>query len=122
MEREGSGFDLMYERLLARGRGAPSLSEATDSVHVVVPRRILHPGVVRFLAEADRRFSLNQREKIALGLLAPTEGLTAVELVERLELNAPSDPGRRIDRLIELALVQQAGRTKATRYSFRRTS
>jgi ATP-dependent DNA helicase RecG len=116
MEREGSGFDLMYERLLASGRGAPTPSEGTDSVHVVVPRRILHPGVIRFLAEADRRYALTQREKIALGLLAPTEGLSAVELAERLELAAPAEAGRWIDRLISLGLVQQAGRTKATRY------
>jgi ATP-dependent DNA helicase RecG len=116
MEREGSGFDLMYERLLASGRGAPTPSEGPDSVHVVVPRRILHPGVIRFLGEADRKFSLSQREKIALGLMAPTEGLSAVELAERLELNSPPEVGRWLDRLINLGLVQQAGRTKATRY------
>jgi ATP-dependent DNA helicase RecG len=116
MEREGSGFDLMYERLLASGRGAPTPSEGPDSVHVVVPRRILHPGVIRFLGEADRKFSLSQREKIALGLLAPTEGLSAVELAEQLELNSPPEVGRWLDRLINLGLVQQAGRTKATRY------
>jgi len=116
MEREGSGFDLMYERLLASGRGAPTTSEGTDSVHVVVPRRILHPGVIRFLAEADRKFSLSQREKIALGLLAPTEGLSAVELAEQLELHSPPEVSRWLDRLIRLGLVQQAGRTKATRY------
>lgn len=116
MEREGSGFDLMYERLLASGRGAPAPSEGTDSVHVVVPRRILHPGVIRFLGEADRKFSLSQREKIALGLLAPTEGLSAVELAGQLELNSPQEAGRWLDRLINLGLVQQTGRTKATRY------
>ena len=116
MEREGSGFDLMYERLLASGRGAPTPSEGPDSVHVVVPRRILHPGVIRFLGEADRKFSLSQREKIALGLLAPTEGLSAIELAERLELSFPLEVGRWLDRLINLGLVQQAGRTKATRY------
>jgi ATP-dependent DNA helicase RecG len=116
MEREGSGFDLMYERLLASGRGAPTPSEGPDSVHVVVPRRILHPGVIRFLGEADRKFSLSQREKIALGLLAPSEGLSAAELAEQLELNSPPEVGRWLDRLISLGLVHQVGRTKATRY------
>lgn len=82
----------------------------------MVPRRILHPGVIRFLAEADRKFALSQREKIALGFLAPTEGLLAVELADLLELNAPSEAGRWIDRLIHLGLVHAAGRTKATRY------
>ena len=43
MEREGSGFDLMYDRLLASGRGAPTATEKVDSVHVVVQRRISLP-------------------------------------------------------------------------------
>lgn len=116
MEREGSGFDLMYDRLLASGRGVPVVTEGEDSVHVVVPRRIVHPGVVRILVDADQRFSLSQREKIALGILASTEGLTAVELAERLELREAKDVARWIGRLVDLDLVQQSGRTKATRY------
>ena len=59
---------------------------------------------------------LSQREKIALGLLATTEGLSAVEMAERLELNSPPEVGRWLDRLINLGLIQQSGRTKATRY------
>ena len=39
MEREGSGIDLLFERLLASGRAAPTVTEGTDSVHVIVPRR-----------------------------------------------------------------------------------
>jgi ATP-dependent DNA helicase RecG len=55
-------------------------------------------------------------DKTALGLLAPTEGLSAVELAEQLELDSPPEVGRWLDRLINLGLVQQSGRTKATRY------
>ena len=90
MEREGSGFDLMYERLLASGRGVPVASEGTDSVHVVVPRRVIQPAVIRLLADANDRYQLTQRERIVFGLLAQTEGLSAVELAERLELADPS--------------------------------
>ncbi len=74
MEREGSGFDTLYERLLVTGRGAPVASEGIDSVHVVVPRRVVHPGVVKLITEADQR------------------------------------------HLVELGLVEQSGRTRATRY------
>lgn len=116
MEREGSGFDLMYERLLASGRGVPTAREGTDSVHVVVPRRVIHPAVIRLIAEVNERYHLTQRERIVLGLLAQTEGLPAIELAERLELTDPAGLRSWFGRLLDLGLLQQVGRTKATRY------
>lgn len=116
MEREGSGIDLMYERLLTSGRAVPTITEGTDSVHVVVPRRVVLPGVIRLLAEADKRYQLTQRERIALALTAQSEGLPANQLAEQLELEDPSELRAWIGRLLELGLLQQTGRTKGTRY------
>lgn len=116
MEREGSGFDLMYDRLLASGRGAPEVQEGTDSVHVTVPRRIVHPGVVRLITVADQRHQLTQRERIALGLLGQGEGMTALELAAALELADPDHLRLWLGRLVELGIVHTAGRTKGTRY------
>jgi ATP-dependent DNA helicase RecG len=116
MEREGSGIDLLYERLLASGRAAPTIIEGTDSVHVTVPRRVVHPGVIRLLAEADQRYQLTQRERIASALLAQTEGLSAVDLAEHLELDDPTALRPWLGRLLDWGLVEQTGRTKGTRY------
>ena len=116
MEREGSGFDLIYERLLASGRAAPTATEGADSVQVTVPRRVIQPGVIQLLAEADQRFQLSQRERIAFAMLAQTEGLSAVELAERLELDDPVALRAWTARLLELDLIKKSGRTKATRY------
>jgi ATP-dependent DNA helicase RecG len=116
MEREGSGIDLMFERLLASGRAAPTVTEGTDSVHVEVPRRLMQPGVIQLLAEADQRYQLTQRERIVFGLLAQTEGLSAVELADRLELEDPAALRAWLGRLLEWGLVEQTGRTKGTRY------
>jgi len=116
MEREGSGIDLVFERLLASGRAAPTVTEGTDSVHVTVPRRVVQPGVIRLLADADQRYQLTQRERIVFALLAQTEGLSAVELAERLELDDPAALRPWLGRLLEWGLVEQTGRTKATRY------
>jgi ATP-dependent DNA helicase RecG len=116
MEREGSGFDLLFERLLTSGRAAPTVTEGTDSVHVVVPRRVLHPGVIRLIAEADSRHQLTQRERIALGLLGQSEGMSATELVAALELAEPAALRAWISRLVELGFVKTTGRTRATRY------
>lgn len=92
MEREGSGFDLLYDRLLTTGRAAPTVKEGTDSTHVTIERRILHPGVVRLIADADERHQLSQRERIALGLLGQAESMSAAELADGLDVSeaAPS--------------------------------
>jgi ATP-dependent DNA helicase RecG len=119
MEREGSGFDLLYERLLATGRSIPVASEGTDSVHVVVPRRVVHPGVIRLVSETDARYHLTQRERIVLGLLGQTEAMPAAELAALLELEGPTALRPWFGRLLEHGLVQQVGRTKATRYFVR---
>lgn len=116
MEREGSGIDLLFERLLASGRKVPTITEGTDSVHVTVTRRVVQPGVIKLLVEADQRYQLTQRERITFALVAQTEGLSAAELAEELEL--PDAPSQRpwLGRLLTCGLIEQSGRTKATRY------
>jgi ATP-dependent DNA helicase RecG len=116
MEREGSGFDLMYDRLLASGRPVPAIVEGTDSVHVVVRRNVIAPGVIGLLADADAKFQLTQRERITLGLLGQTEGVSAGELAERLELEQGTDLKAWLGRLPKLGLIEQSGRTNSTRY------
>jgi len=116
MEREGTGFDLMYEKLLISGRPAPVVREDIDSVHVTIPRRILHPSVIRLMALADQRHQLSQRERITLGTLAQSEGMLATELAAALELDDLSNLRHWLQRLLELQLVRQSGRTRATRY------
>lgn len=116
MEREGSGFDKMYEVLLSQGRPVPEAREHHDRVEVTVRRRILKPRVIDFIAKADQAFQLTQRERIALGLLAQHEALTARELAHSLELPSVEVLQPWLKRLIDWDLVQSTGRTQATRY------
>jgi len=116
MEREGSGFDLIYDRLLSQGRPAPVPEEGADWVKVTIQRRIVKPEVMRLMAEVDDRFQLTQRERITLGALAQTEGMTARELAVALETEGADALAPWLGRLPELGLVQSAGRTKGTRY------
>lgn len=44
MEREGSGFDKIFEVLLSQGRPAPELIELHDRVEVTVRRRVTQAG------------------------------------------------------------------------------
>lgn len=116
MEREGSGFDLMLERLLTSGRVAPLVREGTDSVHVTIARRVISPATLRLLAQADQRYHLRQRERIALALVAQTEGLRAAEIRARLGLTDPDALSEWLPGLVEKGLLHQDGRTKGTRY------
>lgn len=116
MEREGSGYDLMYERLLTQGRLAPVLVEGPDWVKVSIERRIVKPEVMQLLGEADDRFHLTQRERICLGVLALKEANTARELMQTLELENSEALKPWLGRLLDFGLVKSSGRTQGTRY------
>jgi ATP-dependent DNA helicase RecG len=116
MEREGSGFDLIYDRLLSQGRPAPVPEEGADWVKVTIQRRILKPEILRLIAEADAQFHLTQRERITLGALAQTEGMRARELAALLETGRVEALAPWLGRLITLGVIGMSGKTSGVRY------
>jgi ATP-dependent DNA helicase RecG len=68
------------------------------------------------MSEADERFQLTQRERITLGTLAQTEGMTARELADVLETVAAEGLQSWLGRLMDFNLVQTSGRTSGMRY------
>ena len=116
MEREGSGFDLIFDRLLSQGRPAPVPEEGADWVKVTIYRRIVKPEVMRLIAEADARFQLTQRERITLGALAQTEGVAVRELAATLDTSNADALGLWLGRLVDFGLVRATGKTSGTRY------
>jgi ATP-dependent DNA helicase RecG len=116
MEREGSGFDRMYEVLLSQGRPVPELREGTDRVEVVVRRRIISARAIDIIAKVDAAYQLRQRETICLGFLAQHEALTARQLAALLELPDVDTLHAWMGRLTDFGLVHTSGRTKSTRY------
>lgn len=116
MEGEGSGFDRMYEVLLSTGRPAPEVTEGDDRVVVTVRKRILNPAIVDFAAKADQHFMLTQKERIALGLVAQHESLTALQMSKLLDLKATEDLQPWLGRLVSWKVVLTKGRTKGMQY------
>jgi ATP-dependent DNA helicase RecG len=116
MEREGSGFDLIYEILTSQGRPLPHVTEGVDSVTVTIPRRVIKPEVIDFLAKADAHLQLTQRERIALGVLVQYEALTARQFCDILELSNVSVIPAWLGRLQDWEVIRQVGRTSGTRY------
>lgn len=116
MEREGSGFDTLYEVLLSQGRPVPKVSEGSDWVKVTVARMAPKRQTIDFIAKASEVFSLTQRERIVLGLLVQHEALTARELARLLELPSVDELQPWLKRLLDWELLHSTGRTQATRY------
>lgn len=73
------------DQLLSQGHPAPVPEEGSDWVKVTNQRRIAKQEVMHLLTEADARFQLTQRERIMLGVLAQSEGLTARDTAWRLK-------------------------------------
>ncbi len=116
MEREGSGFDKIYEVLLSTGRPVPVVSEPHDGVAVTVYKKVVSPAVLDFIGKADQLFEMSQKEKITLGLLAQYESLTAIELCRILELDRADKLQPWLGRLPKWGLVMTRGRTKGLQY------
>jgi len=116
MEREGSVYDRMYEVLLASGKKPPSVIEGNDRVVATVRKHIVRQEIVDFMVKAHQTFHPTQKELIALGLIAQHQSLTAIELVNHLELRNADELRSWLGRLRDWGLIGTRGQTKATEY------
>ena len=116
MEKEGSGYDAIYDVLLSQGRNVPTVIEEYDRVIVMIERRIVNADVIDLIARIDESYQLTQRERISLGLLAQHGSLTALEFSRLLSVEEGPRLRAWIGRLIEHKVVHRSGKTRATEY------
>ena len=116
MEREGSGYDRMYEVLLASGKKPPSVTEGNDRVVVTVKKHIARQEIVDFMVKVSQTFRPTQKELISLGLIAQNQSLRSLELVGLLELRSADELRPWLGRLRDWRLINSRGQTKATEY------
>ena len=70
MEKEGSGYDTIYEVLLTNGKNVPVVEEKNDRVVVTVRKNIVNQEVINFIDKINKKYNLKSKELIALGLIA----------------------------------------------------
>jgi len=117
MEREGSGYDKVYEILLTNGKQIPVTLMGNDSVTVVVKKQITKAEVISFVNRVSAEYQLQQRELITLGIIAQQNSISALELSKTLELQDTQKIPDWIGRLKKLDIVITYEKTKATRYA-----
>jgi ATP-dependent DNA helicase RecG len=116
MEREGTGYDRIYETQLTQAKAIPQVREDQDRVIVRIERRILRPELVNFMASIDDQYSLNQRERIALGLIAQHGSLTALEFSHLLQIEGDDRARSWLGTLISKDIIKSRGQTRAVEY------
>jgi len=117
MEKEGSGYDLIYAMLLGSGKPLPAVKETDERVTVIVKKQFVSKEAVRLMDRAASEFSLKQKEVISLGLLAQQQSLTALEISTLLNQNEETGLRNWLGRLIDLELVVKTGKAKGTQYA-----
>jgi ATP-dependent DNA helicase RecG len=117
MEKEGSGYDLVYAKLLGSGKPLPIVKETDERVTVIVKKQFVSKEVVRLMDKASNEFSLKQKELISLGLLAQQQSYTALEISGILNQNEEVGLRNWLGRLIDLELVVKTGKGKGTQYA-----
>lgn len=116
MEKEGSGYDTIYDVLLSQGRHIPTVIEEHDRVIVTVERRIVKGEVIDLVARIDQQYQLSQRERISLGLLAQHGTLNALEFSALLSVEQGSRLRAWMGRLVDEDIVLTRGRTRGKEY------
>lgn len=117
MEREGSGYDMMYETLLANGKQVPQVEEGDDWVKVRIDRKVISQEMIKVMQFASQRFDLKQKQLICLGLIAQYESINGSRLVQMLNLKDSDAMRSWLTPLVDKGLVMATdAKTKAKEY------
>ena len=108
MEREGSGYDKMYEQQLLFGKSVPQVIEGDDFVKAIVERRIKDMYAYKFMQDVKKRFELKQKATICLGLIAQFGPVSGSQLVKMLELSGSDALRAWIRPLQENGLIESS--------------
>ncbi|REC40902.1 ATP-binding protein [Chryseobacterium sp. 5_R23647] len=117
MEKEGSGYDLVYEKLLETGKHVPKVTETSDRVTVVINKQIVSKTIIHLMDKASNEFQLRQRETICLGLIAQHQPVNALQLSTLLNISSEDAIINWIGRLSDFNLVIKKGKAKGMYYS-----
>ena len=116
MEREGSGYDKIYEVQLSNGKQIPTVVEGEDFVKAIVGRRIISKEAIKVIRYALQVTELRQKHIICLGLIAQHESITATDLIKILNLKDREELSPWLDYLVDRGIVETYGSHKSKEY------
>jgi len=115
MENEGSGYDMVYTKLLETGKSLPAVYEDDDSVTVVIKKDFVNRDIINLIEKAKNEFPLKQKEIITLGLLMQ-QPYSATELSKILNQDEEISLRSWLGNLVDYGLIVMSGEGKGTQY------
>ncbi|WKN45556.1 ATP-binding protein [Tunicatimonas pelagia] len=116
MEGEGSGYDLVYEKLARDAKPMPQIESEFMQVSVTVYSNSVDNEAVSILDYIDKYYQLTQKEYITLGLIATEKKILSTQLARKLQLNQEDKMRFWIGTLIDNGIIISRGARKGTAY------
>lgn len=116
MEGEGSGYDLVYEKLVRDAKPLPKIESDFTKVSVTIESHSINPEVISILDYVEKNFQLTQKEYITLGIIASEKKLPATQLATRLQLKQEDRTRIWLGSLLEKKILVTHGEKKGTQY------
>lgn len=116
MEGEGSGYDLIYEKLSKDAKPYPEIEHGIDYVKIIVYSNIIHEDILQLLDYIQSHYELTQKDIITLGVVAREKKVTAIELTRTLQLGDDERLRRWVSPLVNKGILITQGKTKGLCY------
>ena len=115
MENEGSGYDLIYEKLTLDGKLYPKIENDINFVKVTIYSNIMNHDILQIIDYLAKHYQLNQKEIIALGAIVRNKKISGFDLSKLLQLG--DDRLRQwVDNLLNQSIIVTEGKTKGLMY------
>ncbi|MBU1667211.1 putative DNA binding domain-containing protein [bacterium] len=116
MEGEGSGYDLIYEKLSHDAKRFPVIENDINYVNITIYANIIDNETLHILYFLGEHYQLNQKEIIALGVIVREKKISGYDLAKILQLKDDDRLRNWIDKLIEKKILITEGKTKGLMY------
>lgn len=112
MEGEGSGYDLVYEKLSRDARPLPEIEADFNKMRVTVYSGKVNEDVVSILDYVDRHFNLTQKEYIVLGIISAEKKILSTQLADKLQLSKEDKMKGWLGSLLDNGIIISQGSEK----------
>jgi ATP-dependent DNA helicase RecG len=116
MEAEGSGYDLIYEKLSSDAKAFPIIESDFNKVVVTLDSKVLDLEALRLLDYISQHYSLTLREKIVVGIVARHQKTLSTELTKTLQLTEEERLRTWTTGLINRGILKTQGNKKGTAF------
>jgi len=116
MEAEGSGYDMIYEKLIVDAKELPEIESDFNKVVVSLNSKIVDIDALNLINYIINHFQLTGREEIFVGIVARYKKILATDLVKILQLTEEERLRSWYTRLRDMQIIKLHGDKKATAF------